>query len=680
MIKERYDLAIGRIQEIKNEESVIERYRPFFVAVSEFVLMLHELKGEIESGEYHKKSLEDLKKWNHRLYEDILPENYNVSYANPAYAVAQLGEEMGQMLSFLYTEIRGAIAYTFEGKEEYLAILCELFVEIYNAFEGEEIPEPKAIKDIIYWFASDYCDVFVADRIREQIDPECSFATDIICNSDLNDLRYLYWFGEYIGENEFKTAEHFCKLDEDKIQKMADVYTEGYRVGFIVTKKDLSKKSTVCIRYVLGFEKMIKKAIENFEKMGLKTIIYRSSVSALTKSQHQKVGYYGGIANKQYEYDHKDDQALFLNKRYAERKLEVIKCAYESQKDLAAKHAGPAVVEVFGEQPFSPKQKEEAVSISKRQEETQRFFAGKSGQLTNEYIPGDERSYTIIAYPVPEIGEQYEEIFEEIIKINTLDAEVYTQIQQTLIDALDQGEYVRILGANGNRTDLTVQLWRLNDPEKETIFENCVADVNIPVGEVFTSPVLEGTNGVLHVSKVFLDELQYEDLELTFANGMIADYRCGNFERESDGKKYVSDNILHNHPTLALGEFAIGTNTTAYVVAKKYNIEDKMPILIAEKTGPHFAVGDTCYSWCEDVKMFNPNGKEVVARENSVSALRKENVDKAYYNCHTDITIPYDELGSITVVTKDGKEIDLLKDGRFVLQGTEILNEPLNNR
>lgn len=50
---------------------------------------------------------------------------------------------------------------------------------------------------------------------------------------------------------------------------------------------------------------------------------------------------------------------------------------------------------------------------------------------------------------------------------------------------------MHILGTNGNRTDLNVQLHPLNDPAKETIFENCVADVNIPVGEVFTSPVLK---------------------------------------------------------------------------------------------------------------------------------------------------------------------------------------------
>ena len=158
---------------------------------------------------------------------------------------------------------------------------------------------------------------------------------------------------------------------------------------------------------------------------------------------------------------------------------------------------------------------------------------------------------------------------------------------------------------------------------------------------------------------------------------MVADYNCKNFEHELENKAYVKDNVLYKHPTLPLGEFAIGTNTTAYVAAKKYQIEDKMPILIAEKMGPHFAVGDTCYSWAEDIKVYNPNGKEIIARDNSVSIQRKEDVSKAYFHCHTDITIPYEELASITVIREDGTKIVLLQDGRFVLHGTEILNEPL---
>lgn len=673
----RYELAVSRIREMMDEETVEEKFRDYFRTVGAFVLLIDETNQKLRSGSFEKYSMEELAAWNAKLYEDILPDVYDRSYGNPAYATEKLGAEYGPVLSALYAEIRGAIAYVYEQKIEYLDILFELFVEIYNQFE--EGPVVKNVQDTIYWYASDYCDVFVADRILEQVDASRSFATDIIRKSDLTDLRYLYSFGEYISASEIRTARHLLELDESVIAKMADVYTEGYRIGFVNTGKDLTKKKSANIRYVLGFERVVKKAIENFEKMGLSPVIYRSGVSMLTKRQHLKIGYYGAIANKQYEYDHRDDQALFLDKKFVERKLEVMQTTYEHCKDLARVFAGPACIEMFGEEPFVPEVKEEVLTLNEKQQELSVSFDSRQSQLVNTYIPGDERSFTIIAYPVPEIGDKYEEIFDEIIRINTLDAKVYEKVQQTLIDALDQGTCVRILGGNGNCTDLTVQLHSLKDREKETIFENCVADVNIPVGEVFTSPVLEGTNGLLHVSKVYLNELQYQDLKITFANGMIADYSCKNFERELENKEYIKEHVLHRQATLPLGEFAIGTNTTAYVAAKKYGIEDKMPILIAEKMGPHFAVGDTCYSWSEDIKVYNPNGKEIIARDNSVSILRKEDVSKAYYHCHTDITIPYEELKRIYVITADGKEISLIENGEFVLPGTEILNEPLKN-
>ena len=679
MTEMRYELAIERIENIKGENTVSEKYRDYFRTLADFALLVDKLKEKIENGEYYKFSIEELECWNTHLYDDVLGEHYKTSYANPAFATEKFGIEYGRLLSFLYTELRGVIPYAFEKKTEYLDILFELFIEVYNQFEEENEPEYEHVRQTIYWYASDYCDVFLADRIKEQIDPEDNFAADLIMNSDFNDVRYLYYYGEYVSENEKRTAMHLNELPLETIQKMADVYTEGYRIGFVNTGKNLSKKATVNIRYTLGLERVIRIAIENFRKMGLKPTIYRAGVSVLTKRQHLKIGYYGGIANKQYEYDHKDDQALILDRQFMERKLEVMRTTYEQYKDLARRHAGPACMETFGEEPFTPVSKSEAVKLNDKQKEISLEYDSKSSQIVNSYIPGDERSFTIVAYPVPEIGDQYEEIFDEIIKINTLDAKVYEKVQQTIIDALDQGTSVHILGNNGNHTDLRVQLYKLKDPKKETIFENCVADVNIPVGEVFTSPVLEGTNGVLHVSQVYLNELLYKDLEVTFSNGMVADYSCKNFEHELENKEYFLDNVLYRHPTLPLGEFAIGTNTTAYVAAKKYNIADKMPILIAEKMGPHFAVGDTCYSWAEDIKVYNPNGKEIVARDNSVSIQRKEDISAAYFHCHTDITIPYEELKSITVECADGKEIEIIRDGIFVLPGTEILNEPLKN-
>ena len=89
-------------------------------------------------------------------------------------------------------------------------------------------------------------------------------------------------------------------------------------------------------------------------------------------------------------------------------------------------------------------------------------------------------------------------------------------------------------------------------------------------------------------------------------------------------------------------------------------------------------MGDTCYTYDEDNMTYNPDGKAIVARDNEISMLRKEDISKAYFNCHTDITIPYDELGKITVIRKDKTTEDIIVNGRFVVPGTEKLNEPLD--
>ena len=101
--------------------------------------------------------------------------------------------------------------------------------------------------------------------------------------------------------------------------------------------------------------------------------------------------------------------------------------------------------------------------------------------------------------------------------------------------------------------------------------------------------------------------------------------------------------------------------------------------MIVEKMGPHFAIGDTCYSRAEEHRVYNPDGKEIVAKENEISARRNEEGFQAYFNCHTDITIPYDEIGEIFVVDRKENMISIIRDGIFVLEGTEPLNLPLNN-
>lgn len=676
-IRERYELAMERIRAMKQEKTVSAPFYAYFQKMADFILEMDAYRASVEKGEPERMSLAELQEQNRRLYGDVAGGTYRESYANPTGAVEKLGEGYGQLLSFVYTELRGMIIWAVEGRLTDMTVTAELFIELYNAFE-EDTPSVENLKEILYWHMSDYCDVFIPDRIREQLDPSLDFAAKLIRGADLSDPRYLYRFGEYITENELGVSRFLAGLSQSEIDAMASTFTEGYRMGFVAAGIDLSKKKTVNIRYALGFERVVKAAIGQFEAMGLESIIYREARHSINRRPQGSPGYVSSKPSKQYEFDHREDMALYLDKKLNERRLSVLHSAYEEFKDLAAVHAGPAVMEIFGEHPFMPESCPAALRLDAKQQELIVAYNSEAGQLVNRYIPGDQRSFTIIAWPIPEIGDNYEEIFREIVKINNLDYHLYQGIQQKLIDALDQGEYVYVKGAGANRTEMYVQLWQPENPAKEAIFENCVADVNIPVGEVFTSPKLTGTHGTLHVSQVYLNELKYMDLEIRFEDGKITSYSCKNFDDETENQKLLKANVLFNHETLPLGEFAIGTNTTAYMVAKRYDIGAKLPILIAEKMGPHFAVGDTCYSWSEDNPVYNPDGKEIIARDNECSLLRKTDVSKAYFNCHTDITIPYDELDCIRVVRPDGSRIPLIEKGRFVLPGTEELNKPFD--
>lgn len=676
-LMDRLNMSIERIESIKKEEIVKPPFLKYFYSVSDFILTVYR-SIIVNIDNLESKSIDELKEINDVLYSDIYVENYDQSFANPEYAVNELGLEYGQLLSYLYKEIRGIIQYSYQGRVLELVIHLELFLEIYNMFE-EEVPTVQAIKESLYYFASDYLDVTIDYRIKELLDVNLNFATDIVMNSDLNDDRYLYKYGEYIGENELETLHYLNSLDSQDIEDMARTFTNGFIEGFKINSKvPLSTKDRVNIRYFIGQEPIVRAALRQFEELKIKPLIFPYAMGRVNQRLTGKCGYESIGPNRQYEYDHRMDDSIFLDKNYVVRKLNMLQNAYETRKDIAKLYAGPAVIEIFGEKPFTPLNKKEALVLSKKQQELSVYYQSESSKILNEYIKRDSMSYTIIAYPIPDIGANYREIYNEIVKINNLSSDKYKKIQQGIIDELDKGVKVRVIGANDNKTDITVMLHNLDNPATETNFENCTADVNIPVGEVFTSPKLTGTEGVLNVSEVYLDDLLYKNLTIYFKDGMVESYNCDNYENANDNQKYIKENLLYNRDTLPIGEFAIGTNTLAYVIANKYDIVYKLPILIVEKMGPHFAIGDTCYSYSEDVKLYNPDGKEIIAKENECSALRHKDPTKAYFNCHTDITIPYDEIKLIQVIHEDGSTVDIIRDGRFVLEKALELNKPFD--
>lgn len=676
-VRERYELGIERIKEIAEEPCVPETYQDYFKRQADFILNAARMAELVRQGSYRKLSVGELKQWNNRLYAGLLPENYEASYENPAFAAKCFGIREGRLFTYLAARLYGLIFHAAEQQDYLMTILIELFIEVYCRYEAYDEFAYKDARAAIKSFEMDNHRLYMAAELTEAYDSSYTFARDIIGASLQmpEDSAYLYWYGEYVTDNELKIAEYLSGMPEQEVRAMADTYVSGYLRGFETMGIKRKEHGQVTLSYPIGFERMMAYAVEGFEAQGIRVTAKRVSLRARAG---RKSGYAATTLNPQFEYDHRQDMALYYDRLCSSRAMEDMKQVYEEQKELLQAYIGPALVETFGEPEFMPVNKKEALHFDKRQTKLSLEEQSKKNEIAYSYIKMDELSFTIIAYPMPSIGANFHEIFAETVRCNNLDNAEYQHIQQIIIDELDTGYACHIKGAEGNETDLTVMLYELSDPEKETIFENCTADVNIPVGEVFTSPKLKGTDGLLHVSRVFLNGYEYRQLKLWFENGRTTKVSCENFETEAENQAFLEETLLKHHAFLPLGEFAIGTNTTAFVMGEKYGIASKLPILIAEKTGPHFAIGDTCYKRSEDHKVYNRNGKEIVARDNEITLVRKTEPSKAYFNCHTDITIPYGEIGEIASLKKDGTQVAVLKNGRFVLPGTESLNIPLD--
>ena len=190
------------------------------------------------------------------------------------------------------------------------------------------------------------------------------------------------------------------------------------------------------------------------------------------------MGISGADPNPQYYYDHREDLALFMDEAFHEKRIESLRNAYKQLHSDTVLYAGPAVIEVFGAAPFSPQDSPCAPRFSDAQKKLRTDFEIRSADLYSEAVIAKDRSFTVIDFPLPSIAgtrEGFEEIFDSILSINTLDNALFQKIQGKMVDALSAASHIEVRGGNGNRTALTVRLQQPADPDTEASFENCTA-------------------------------------------------------------------------------------------------------------------------------------------------------------------------------------------------------------
>lgn len=587
----------------------------------------------------------DLKSLSLKELQD-LDAHFKSFYTSPIFSKKDTQED--KLYNYLAFDVL-SIYYHFCLKDSYANYCLSFLDSVLTCLETNT----NSLYDVILDFSTDI--PYSIEKLISDITVVDNPIRNIVFHSNLDSYSYLYYYGENITENHLKIVDYFRSVSEEKLNAMANCVIDSFLRGLQHSNIDVATKDYVTLMYPIGFEKLVKKICLLLE--GKLRVVLRID---------------GTDFDKQLSYNHRYDYQFYRTEEYVEKYLSYFEEELCKHAPTFANYAGPIYIETFGETRFIPKNGDEVFKKDKKLTALSTSFDTDFSILYEEHIRKNT-SFTIISYPCPEIGKDFEHIFDETIFINTLDNAKYEAIHQSIIDVLDTAQSVHITGRNGNKTDLTVALSTLEDPRSQTLFENCCADANVPVGEVFTSPKLKGTNGILHVSEIYLAGWKFVDLLIQIEDGMITNCSCHNFSNAQENEEYLNEHLLFDHETLPMGEFAIGTNTYAYVMGNRYGINDKLDILIAEKTGPHFAFGDTCYSMCEDIAVYNPDGKEIVAKDNEISIKRTIDSSSAYFGVHIDVTIPYSELGDINAIRQNGI-IPIIQNGKFVLAGTEELN------
>lgn len=655
--------TIAEIRDLKIDET--QPWGQFFAGARRNLLNAYDFQQTIESDpELKGFSLEELQQKNHGCYAEIIAgsQGYDVCFANPDYAVKKFELKLGQLASTIYASFRQSLFQASAGNFSELLAGNRFFLKLYNLWQTAEISYETMLSEFKHQIMDDF-----ENRAFFQYfsiySPDYDLYKKIIESADFSDARYLFRIGMYVSPETIEQAEFVRNYPEEELKTIAQNHVNAYLTSFVRKNQDYRKKKFAKVHCPLGMEKLSIFIGRQLEKAGLTPVF---------------VAPHARPANEQYGYDQRFQNAFYLNEDFARQKIESFTKVINNIREDLRLISGSVVVLLFGEEPFVPKMKDSVIRMSEEQDKLQHEMQSKMTGIWFEAAPRHETSFSMISFPSVEIGENFAEIFRDTLELNNLDSAHYEQMQEHMIEILDKAAYVEVKGKEGNETDIRVQLQTLHDPEKQTNFINCGADVNIPVGEVFTSPKLTGTDGVLHVDDTFLFGFRYYNLKITFKNGMIEDYSCTNFENSADGRRYIFDNLLKPNKTLPIGEFAIGTNTLAYRMAQKYGIQHLMPILIVEKMGPHFAIGDTCFVHEEDAPHIGVvSGKSMIATENEKSCQRKTNPKEAYTHKHVDITLPYDMLAEITAVHSDGTRVPIILDGLFVVAGTEELNVPL---
>ena len=157
--------------------------------------------------------------------------------------------------------------------------------------------------------------------------------------------------------------------------------------------------------------------------------------------------------------------------------------------------------------------------------------------------------WVVLRWPSPSMAQMAEmstEAFEDFFfNVCTLDYAKMSKAMQPLKDLMERTDRVRLKGPRD--TDLSFSI-------KGIPAIPCDGNRNIPDGEVFTAPVRDSINGVIHFNAPTIYRgVTHSDIRLTFKNGKVV-------EATSTATAKLNEVLDADAGARYVGEFAIGFN------------------------------------------------------------------------------------------------------------------------
>ena len=551
--------------------------------------------------------------------------------------LAICGNDCASYADFLYTlSFRPA----FRGDCSELIKTGELLIDLCGADASDE----DCLRSLLKKALSDWRETRNIESIRSQYAESSKVLELALANPDKP--KYLFNSGYLIDQQIMRLNRQLNLIDEAPLLRLASDVAESFLRSFRLAggRTEPSEGSIVRLVYRQGYERVLSMVRVRLELAGLRVLVVPPFYSPPES----------GAVFRYFQNFYVE----LLDEELCELDFECFEKAVLQYQGELEQNCGFIDIMSFT-QACSSRTVQHSPAPS--DESLQRFIAldRRKVALLKEYLSPDKTSFCFFPLPRPSEGDDFNRLLPAVLDVNSGEGWIGEAAQQRLIDDIDRGDTVLIEGRDGNETSLIISLAALDGGGSQTNFTNTGMSQNIPAGEIFTTPVLEGTSGLLHLKSFYFQGHHFTNLRFSFSDGMVTGCSC------EEGIGPVRNILMGGHESLPIGELGIGTNAGAYKLIRDFKLYESAPILISEKTAPHLAIGDSCYARQSPPVYNEYSGKEVAVANNNPEL----------YNIHIDMALPFAEIGRLSVRLVGGGELVIIRDGAYLPAYLKDLNK-----